>query len=36
MSDKDIVREGYNAIADKYLASRKEDSEDVQLLEEFV
>jgi ubiquinone/menaquinone biosynthesis C-methylase UbiE len=37
MSDpeKEIVRKGYNAIADRYLASRSEDSADVRLLQEL-
>ena len=30
------VKEGYNAIAAKYLATRNEGSEDVQLLQELV
>jgi len=33
--DKEIVRKGYNAIAEKYLASRSEDSADVQLVDEL-
>ena len=36
MDDKSIVRDGYNAIAAKYLPTRSEDSEDVQLLQELV
>jgi len=36
MEDKAIVREGYNAIAARYLATRSEDSEDVRLLQELV
>jgi SAM-dependent methyltransferase len=36
MDDKETVRAGYNAIAARYLASRSEDSEDVQLLEDLV
>jgi SAM-dependent methyltransferase len=33
--DKEIVRQGYNAIADRYLAARSQDSADVRLLEEL-
>lgn len=36
MNNIDIVKEGYNVIANKYLASRKEDSEDVKLLRDLV
>jgi ubiquinone/menaquinone biosynthesis C-methylase UbiE len=36
MDYKDIVRRGYNAIADRYLAARRRDSEDVRLLREFI
>jgi SAM-dependent methyltransferase len=36
MNDKEIVRTGYNAIAARYLAERREDSEDVRLLDELV
>jgi SAM-dependent methyltransferase len=36
MDEKRTVRAGYNAIAAKYLATRTEDSEDVQLLQELV
>jgi ubiquinone/menaquinone biosynthesis C-methylase UbiE len=36
MQDKKIVKEGYNAIAARYLATRNKDSEDVQLLQELV
>lgn len=36
MDDKLIVRDGYNAIAAKYLTTRSEESEDVQLLQELV
>jgi SAM-dependent methyltransferase len=36
MDDKLIVRDGYNAIAAKYLTNRSEESEDVQLLQELV
>jgi SAM-dependent methyltransferase len=36
MKDKTIVKEGYNAIAARYLATRNEDSEDVQLLQKLV
>ena len=35
MDFKQIVKEGYNAIADRYLAERTRDSEDVHLLGEF-
>jgi ubiquinone/menaquinone biosynthesis C-methylase UbiE len=35
MGHKKIVRDGYNAIATKYLASRTKKSEDLQLLDEF-
>lgn len=36
MNNRDIIKKGYDAIANKYLASRKEGSEDVKLLEELV
>ena len=36
MDDKSIVREGYNAIAAKYLTTRSDESEDFQLLQELV
>ncbi len=36
MQDKKIVKQGYNAIAARYLATRNKDSEDVQLLQELV
>lgn len=36
MDHKETVREGYNQIADQYLAGRTHDSEDVRLLEELV
>ena len=36
MKFKDIVRTGYNQIADRYLAERTADSEDVRLLSDFV
>ena len=36
MDFKKTVREGYNAMADGYLAERKRDSEDVRLLDEFI
>jgi len=36
MDFKKTVREGYNAIADRYLATRTRDSEDVRLLDEFM
>ena len=36
MDYKTTVKEGYNAIAAKYLKTRTEDSEDVQLLQELV
>ena len=36
MDSKNIVRAGYNAKATEYLATRTEDSEDVQLLQELV
>lgn len=36
MDDKTTVKAGYNAIAAKYLTIRADDSEDVQLLQEFV
>lgn len=36
MDFKKTVKEGYNAIADKYLAERTRDSEDVRLLSEFI
>jgi ubiquinone/menaquinone biosynthesis C-methylase UbiE len=36
MDFKKTVKEGYNAIADRYLAERSRDSEDVRLLDEFM
>jgi len=36
MDKKDIVKTGYNAIADHYVTMRTEESEDVQLLQELV
>jgi SAM-dependent methyltransferase len=36
MDYKKTVREGYNAMADGYLAERKRDSEDVRLLDKFI
>jgi len=36
MDHKDTVKAGYNKIADRYLAERTRDSEDVRLLEELV
>jgi SAM-dependent methyltransferase len=36
MDFKKIVREGYNAIANRYLAERTRDSEDVRLLNELI
>jgi SAM-dependent methyltransferase len=36
MDFKKTVKEGYNAIADRYLAERKRDSEDVRLLDDFI
>ena len=36
MDDKSTVKDGYNSIAAKYLPTRSEDSEDVQLLQELV
>ncbi|HIC89735.1 MAG TPA: class I SAM-dependent methyltransferase [Anaerolineae bacterium] len=36
MDGKRIVQDGYNAIADNYLATRTRDSEDVRLLEDLV
>ena len=36
MDEKTTVRAGYDAIAAKYLKTRSEDSEDVQLLQELV
>ncbi len=36
MDFKKTVQEGYNAIADRYLAERTRDSEDVRLLNEFM
>lgn len=36
MQDKKTVKEGYNAIAARYLATRNKDSEDVQLLQYLV
>ncbi len=36
MDFKKTVQEGYNAIADRYLAERRRDSADVRLLNEFI
>lgn len=36
MDFRETVKKGYNAIADRYLAGRKRDSEDVRLLGEFM
>ena len=36
MDFKKTVKEGYNAIADRYLAERTRDSEDVRLLDELI
>ena len=36
MDYKDIVKNGYNNIADRYLAERTSDSEDVRLLGDFI
>lgn len=36
MDFKKTVKEGYNAIADRYLAERTLDSEDVRLLDDFI
>ncbi len=36
MDFKKTVKEGYNAIANRYLAERTRDSEDVRLLQEFI
>ena len=36
MDFKKTVREGYNAIANRYLAERTRDSEDVRLLNDFI
>jgi SAM-dependent methyltransferase len=36
MDFKKTVKEGYNAIAERYLAERTRDSEDVRLLDEFI
>lgn len=36
MDHKRTVKEGYNAIAEKYLAERTRDSEDVRLLDDFM
>jgi len=36
MDFKKTVREGYNTIADRYLAERRRDSQDVRLLGEFI
>ena len=33
---KETVRTGYNIIADRYLATRTRDSEDVHLLDELI
>ena len=36
MDFKQTVQDGYNAIADRYLAERTRNSADVQLLDEFI
>jgi len=36
MDFKKTVKEGYNAIADRYLAERTRDSQDVRLLDDFI
>jgi ubiquinone/menaquinone biosynthesis C-methylase UbiE len=36
MDFKETVRKGYNAIANRYLAQRTRDSEDVRLLDDFI
>ena len=36
MKNKEIVKEGYNKIADKYLLERNKDSEDVKLIQELI
>lgn len=36
MNQKDIVKSGYNKIADKYLAERDQDSKNVRLLSDFI
>jgi len=36
MDFKKTVKEGYNAIADRYLAERTRDSEDVRLVDDFI
>ncbi len=36
MDFRKIVKEGYNAIADRYLAERRRDSQDIRLLGEFI
>ena len=36
MDHKETVKAGYNQIADRYLAGRKRDSEDIRLLEELI
>jgi ubiquinone/menaquinone biosynthesis C-methylase UbiE len=36
MNFKETVRKGYNAIANRYLAERTRDSEDVRLLKDFI
>lgn len=36
MDFKKTVKEGYNTIADRYLAERSRDSEDVRLLDDFI
>ncbi len=36
MDFRKTVKEGYNAIADRYLAGRRRDSEDVRLLDDFI
>lgn len=36
MDPKNLVKEGYNKIADEYLTKRRRDSEDVRLLEDLI
>ena len=36
MHFKNTVKEGYNAIANRYQATRRSDTEDVRLLDEFM
>lgn len=36
MDEKDVVRDGYDAMADAYLATREDDSENVRLLDDFI